>query len=330
MLVDRNRNRSKSHKRKKTLSSEKHPDENLIKILDERAGVTKKVLIPISEFADLRSQKKVLQEIKSKYDQDKKSWNDQLCKLKSSKQSLQQENKDLRLKLNELQYKLASSQEPASEKEDLVKIKENLTHLEKIVNLRADNSKKLIMKIHKLLAKHAKILLEQNLFHPSKLKLTEGIKKISETTTELESLLGGQGMNECKFEDSSEFYKLALEKMKSQTLKLMEKLKELESAEGLKLVILDQEAKIELLAKEKDLLKEQVWKLRSQLNDHHYVIEEMKSVTRRSETLSAKSSPGKNKTYLEHDENDIQIEIANLDNEIQMLQNSLKRALVNT
>lgn len=330
MLVDRNRNRSKSHKRKKTLSSEKHPDENLIKILDERAGVTKKVLIPIAEFNDLRSQKKLFQEIKSKYEQDKKSFNDQIYKLKSSKHSLQQENKDLRLKLNDLQHKLSTSQESTSEKEDLFKIKENLTHLEKIVNFRADNSKKLIMKIHKLLAKHAKILLEQNLSQPSKVKLTDGIKKISETTTELESLLVGQGLNECKFEDSSEFYKQALEKMKNQTLKLMEKLKELESAEGLKLVIIDQEAKIELLAKEKDLLKEQVWKLKTQLNDHHYVIEEMKSVTRRSETLSAKSSPGKHRTYLDHDENDIQIEIANLDNEIQMLQNSLKRALVNT
>jgi tetratricopeptide (TPR) repeat protein len=330
MIVDRNRSRCKSHKRKKTVSVERD-DNSLIRLLDERAGTAKKVVVSLNEINELRMNKENIQEIKAKFERDRKNLGDQLEKVKISKKILVQENLELKGKVNELMFKLNGNFEMGVEKEDLGKIKDALAHLEKVVHQRAENAKKMLSQIHKLLANHAKILLDQTLMQTPKLKLTEGIKKISETTSELEKLLIGQTLSpRPKLEETSDFYKQALEKMKTQTLRLKEKLKELESAEGLKRVIIDQESRIEGLIKDKEILKDQIWQLKAEVSDQHLIIEELKNITKRSETLSAKSSPSKAKSYLEQDENDIQLEIVNLDSEIQQLQNSLKRALVHT
>jgi chromosome segregation ATPase len=138
---------------------------------------------------------------------------------------------------------------------------------------------------------------------------------------------------ETQEESSSEAYKKALEKMKVQTLQLREKLKELENGEGLKKVIEDQDIKIQLLSKEKSRLNSCISQLRDSLKEQNDTINHLKN-------LISTPKPGNNqystpsrdlvtyKNYLEHDENDIHQEIANLDSEIQLLQNSLKQALI--
>ena len=81
------------------------------------------------------------------------------------------------------------------------------------------------MQLHKLIAKHAKLLLEQPLIYSIKTKLTESIKNISKSVTDIEKVL----VVSCETQEEEdeelagiEFYKNALEKMKQQTVLLRE------------------------------------------------------------------------------------------------------------
>lgn len=320
MLTEKFRSRSKTHKRKNSNSVEKAKDSQLlIKMLDERAKSSKKIVISQLELNDLKDSKKLLKTLKEEFEKEKKAWISEQASLKSSKSLLVQENQELRTRVKDLEKRL-ERQEP---EEGLGQIKRKLENLEKIVAKRAENGRKLLLHIHKLLAKHARVLLDQSLACSSKVKLTDGIKKISEAASELEKLLIGQDLIEDQ-PDETEVYKQALEKMKAQTLVLKEKLKELDNTEELKRIIDEQELKIEILLKEKERLEEYIFRIQENFNRKG-------SSSRRSGCLSAQASPEKENRYLsyiDHDEKDLQIEIANLDNEIQQLQSSLKRALV--
>lgn len=320
MLSDNSRIRSKTHKRKKSSSVEK-PSNNqlLIKMLDERAHLTKKICVSKFELNDLKDCKKILRTLNEEFEKEKKSWANEQAALKSAKNSLIQENFELKNRIKLLEKRL-DKHEP---EESLGSIKRTLENLEKIVSQRADNSRKILLRIHKLLAKHARVLLDQSLVGVSKAQLTGGIKKISEAASELEILLIGKEIIEDK-NDETEVYKQALEKMKAQTLALKDKLKELDNSEGLKRVIDEQELKIEILLKEKERLEDYIFRMKENYNRKG-------SSSRRSGCLSAQESPGKENryfSYIDRDEKDLQIEIANLDSEIQELQSSLKRALV--
>lgn len=250
---------------------------------------------------------------------------------------------ELKQKIKEIENRSAySASFPESTNEqqaNLSKIKESLASLESLVAYRSTASNKFLLKAHKLLAKHAKILLDQPLPCSSKGKLTVGIKKMSQTLTSIENLLLGPKNSQETIEepeDFSDIYKNALEKMKNQTILLREKLQELENGDGLKKIIEDQDIKIQLLAKEKDLLKSHISHLQNSLRDQCEVIENLKILMRtqkNSNEHSLNSSPEKDekgfRSFIDHDEKDLQAEIANLDSEIQLLQHSLKRALVN-
>jgi hypothetical protein len=343
MNRERNRKRSKSHKRKKTSSAEKNLDETLlIKMLDERARNNKKVLISKEEFDDLKDCKHMLECIQEDYNTQKEIWIAEQNNFKSAKFMIQQENQELKLRIKEMENKIiiltSNADIGTSDQEiNLNKIKESLSNLESLVSYRSTSSKKILLRLHKLLAKHAKILLDQPLTTFYKSKLTVGIRKMSQSLTAVEKLLvSPKDSVEPLVEDQAEVYKLALEKMKNQATMLREKLKELENGDGLKKIIQDQDIKIEILLKERDLLKSQISNLQKSLNDQYHVIENLKTVMvpqKFSKQSSPVSSPEKDfagfKTYIDHNEKDLQEEIANLDSEIQNLQNSLKRALVN-
>ena len=339
------RKRSKSIKRKKTLSNDRNLDETLlIKMLDERAQIKKKVFISKDELNNLKDCRHALLSLQSEYETEKKLWVSEQNSLKSSKLMLQQENQELRLRIKDMEntilfYENSGNENPEEHQINLVKIKESLSNLETLVAYRSNTSNRYLLRIHKLLAKHAKILLDQPLTSCIKPKLTTGIRKISQSVTAIENLLVNPAnilQEPEQPEDQSELYKAALEKMKSQTVLLREKLKELENGDGLKKIIEDQDIKIQILAKEKDILKAHITHLQRSLNDQCNIIENLKVAIKKKKNSKANSplsSPEKDennyKSYIDHDEKDLQAEIANLDNEIQHLQNSLKRALVN-
>lgn len=343
MNRDKFRTRSKSQRRKMTLSSEKNLDETtLIKMLDERAQPNKTILITKEQLKALKNYKKLYLNLQKNYEKEKKTWITERNDMKLAKNALQQENQELKTHLKDIDSKvsLLQSSTPDSSTEqqnNLAKIKESLYNLENLIAYRSEESAKLLLKLHQLLAKHAKVLLEQPIISCSKPILTEGIRKISQTITALETLIVSQKDSipsmETQEESSSEAYKKALEKMKVQTLQLREKLKELENGEGLKKVIEDQDIKIQLLSKEKSRLNSCISQLRDSLKEQNDTINHLKSListpkpgTNQYTTPSREYATYKN--YLEHDENDIHQEIANLDSEIQLLQNSLKQALI--
>lgn len=344
MHKNRNRKRSKSQKRKSSLSNDRVADEALLlKLLDERAQIKKKVVITKQEHTHLKDCKNMLICLQEEYESEKKLWFSEQNSLKTAKLLLQQENQELRIRLNESENKIffyenGGTGNHTEPQVNLVKIKESLANLEGLVAFRSDTGNRLLLKIHKLLAKHAKLLLDQQIGPIVKNKLTFGIKKISQTVSAIENILvNPKNVTEKseESEDQTEIYQQALEKMKSQTIMLREKLKELENGDGLKKVIEDQELKIQNLMKEKEILRGHISQLQKSLKEQSEIIGSLKGVMKvreKSRPETPFSSPEKDennyKSYIDHDEKDLQKEIANLDSEIQHLQNSLKRALV--
>ena len=345
MNRDRNRKRSKSNKRKSSHSNDRVLDETqLLKMLDERAHNKQKVLISKDELKNLKDCKHMLKNLQEEYEHEKKLWFSEQNNLKASKHLLQQENQELRLRLQEAENKLYfydndESHTVTDQQANLNKIKESLSNLESLVAFRSNTGNKLLLRIHRLLAKHAKLLLDQPLSLGTKNKLTTGIKKMSQAATAIENILVSPKTTPQELEqpeDQATLYKQALEKMKSQTLALREKLKELENGDGLKKIIEDQETKIQSLVQEKEILRSHIFQLQNSLKDQCEIIGNLKGVMkskRSSRSATPDLSPEKDentyKSYIDHDEKDLQAEIANLDSEIQHLQNSLKRALVN-
>lgn len=345
MNKNKQRTGSKSHKRNVTLSCERNLDETkLKKTLDEKAQSKKTITITKEQLKKLKNYKNLFLDLEKEFENEKKTWANERNDMKSSRNALMQENQELKMHLTHIENKLAyiktCTPESANDQQDnLTKIKSSLFNLESLIAYRSEESSKLLLKIHKLLAKHAKILFDHPFPPYSKSKLSEGIKKISQTVSSLESLLASQKDSiptlETQEDSPAEEYKKALEKLRAQNFQLREKLNNCKNSEGLHKIIEDQELEIQNLMDEKSHLKSFICELQNQLKEQTDTIYDLKTLLPSPKSIeSYKKSPHSRNlniypNYTEHEEEkDLQIEIANLDNEIKQLQDSLKRALV--
>jgi hypothetical protein len=338
MIRDKKKQRSKSVKRKRTVSADRTTNETqLLKMLDERAQKKKTILITTDELNELKQCKLMLKSLQEEYDIEQKGWKSDLNSLKTAKSALVKENQELKQRIREIEVKdFSYFQHPSSDQQlSLTQVKDSLYSLEALVQHRSQESAKLLKIIHSLLAKHAKILLEQQLAPTNKTKLTSGIKKISQTVSAIENLLTDKPDSVQHNNNTAGIYKQALEKMKSQTILLKERLTELENADGLKKIIEDQDSQILMLTKEKHMLKNHIENLENSLKDQFAFIEGLKRRLGQKKVQTVKSVRHSPEMYSEFshnigkNESDLQAEIFNLDSEIQQLQSSLKRALLN-
>ncbi|OMJ79183.1 hypothetical protein SteCoe_20835 [Stentor coeruleus] len=345
MNKNKQRTGSKSHKRNVTLSCERNLDETkLKKTLDEKAQSKKTITITKEQLKKLKNYKNLFLDLEKVFENEKKAWASERNDMKSNRNSLLQENQELKMHLTHIENKLehiqACTPESANDQQgNLAKIKNSLFNLESLIAYRSEESSKLLLKIHKLLAKHAEIIFEQSFTPYSKSQLSEGIKKISQTVSSLESLLASQKNSiqtlETQEDSATEEYKKALEKLRAQNFQLREKLSNCKNSEGLHKIIEDQELEIQNLMDEKSHLKSLICELQNQIKDQNDTIYDLKTLLPSPKSIDTyKQSPHSRNlnvypNYIEHEEEkDLQIEIASLDNEIKQLQDSLKRALV--
>jgi len=335
------RKRSTSAKRNSSKSKIRDDEEtNLVKMLSQRAGSDRQIILTKEQYEEMRDAQLHLEDAKSRAKEAER----ELARIKYDYSELQEYKEKLEGELDskefqEFTFKSSPTNDENFDK-DVVKLRDSLNEIEKIVSHRSAVSRKQLHKVNKVLVSHTKILLDEKLSHLGKKELIKGIKEISHCVNAVMDLLSES--QESPKEDGKEEtilkYRQALQNMYEQTKSLKDRLKDLEASGGLKKVIEDQEAKVQTLEQEKEVLLQHIASLQTSLSEQCSVIEHLKAViasmsgsspSRETRVPSVSYLESPQKTYQPdyEQEKQLQHEISSLDQEIQELQNSLQRAL---
>lgn len=201
----------------------------------------------------------------------------------------------------------------------LNKLKSSLNDIENVLSHRSVAGKKHLNSLSKVLSKHSRMLFDYDFPHLTKNKFNNNIKEmnaciesVAKVITQdsvdgilepsISQSLGLRSRNsitEKKFEqeikeknDTIEEYRLALEKLREQTLLLREKLKNHTHNENLKPVVEEKESKIRILMSENNNLNEHIRVLQSSMNEQSNLIENLKEVIKSLTQPKEISLPG--------------------------------------
>ncbi|CAG9312076.1 unnamed protein product [Blepharisma stoltei] len=331
----RTKQRSASRKRKSSTpkySSDEEP------ISNTTPKGNKGILISQEKYDDMKRNQQLLEEIKARSNFNAKEVarlqheNSKLeilnNDLKEELQDLKQQHLDDTLKIKELvfnnnslqnQMKEASNTTLKEQQSVLNKLKASLADIEGVLNYRSASGRRHLNSLSRVLAKHSKLLFDQEFSNVTKNKFISSIKEmniciestlkvITEDSVEnlLETLSVSQNSKAIKSgieeklraelkdkEDTIEEYRTALEKLREQTLKLRERLKNPMAEENLKKIIEEQEKKIEKLNSEKEMMNSHISVLQSSMNEQCTLIEQLREIIKtlsKSQMISESSS----------------------------------------
>lgn len=308
--------RSVSRKRAyRNESKTRDEDDLLVNLLNQRAASDREILITRDQYEELLSFKKNFRDLKGK----NKPSTKELTMLQQDNAQLEKEKIRLQEELSAFKRQRAMDLETIKElrlsytrdeiKDDqsmsLIKLRNSLGELDALVNYRASAARRHLHRCNKLIAGHAKLLLDQNMNTGVKSQLTHTIKEISQCLESVMNLLVNDKVPESAQVESTSYvkqieaensqlkdeiaqlkeqeeivhyYRNALENMKQQTQVLRDRLAEIEGGGNLKSIIAEQENKIHFLENEKLLLSEHISTLQTSLREQLAVIEHLKSV----------------------------------------------------
>lgn len=371
MRQGRSKRRSKSRDKRSQSRSVEKEDSILVNLLNERASKDRQILVSKEQLDMLNACKLSYKDMKNralnaegenlrlKFEMSK--LDSQIDKLKEDLSYMHKQHQDDLNLIKELSKNGKEDTNVSDHQLVLNKLKSSLEDIETTISSRSASAKKHLLKANKLLAKHTKILLDQNLMTSAKTLLVKGIKDMSQCIeTVLSSLSGHRNSFEVldishdlelenqklqiEKEEAISLYKDALEKMKEQTQILRDRLKDLENGGGLKRVIEEQESKIQSLTRENDILNQHIKSTQISLNEQYTLVEHLKDVIK---SMSSPIKPEFNRrsyspSFVEEEteiekiinshqvkeDRNLQEEISSLDREIQNLQLSLQNALL--
>ena len=349
MKNTRTRKRSTSEKRKRSTSRSKD-DDLLIKALNQKVASDKQVLISKDQYEELINIRKQFKEAQARAI----SAEIELAKVQAENKKLEslkfQYLNQEKSPANSLQNSLMASN--SDNQRVLENLKSSFSDIDQVLKVKSRAGRKYLTHATKLI-KEIEIVIEQSpISSKTKSKMLETITELSsnidnvvriftqnntetEKDPEVENIKLKKEVSILK--EKTENYKDSLQRLQDQTKSLKKRLLDVEHGGTHKRTIEEQENRIELLEQEKELLSQHVRSLQSTLTEQCQIIVHLKEAFQAiqlSKTDTTIPTPKRTKDMSQlfsrnSQEDYLQDEIENLDLEIQELQQSLQKALLN-